>query len=51
MAFRTAELAEVVVGSTHDDLVHLDLSAIAEPDCQIGVSGFVEPLAGIHVLV
>ncbi|RYZ85559.1 MAG: hypothetical protein EOP04_15705 [Proteobacteria bacterium] len=49
VAVRATELAEVLVGSANDDLLHLDLSAIAESDGQVRESGFVEPLAGVHV--
>lgn len=49
VAFRTTELAEVFIDSAHDDFLDLDLSAIAELHCQIGVSLFVESLTIVHV--
>jgi hypothetical protein len=48
MAFSATELAEVLVGATHNDLVHFDLSAVTELDGQIRVFAFVKPFAGIH---
>jgi hypothetical protein len=48
VAVWAAQLAEVLVLLTHNDLVYLDLAAIAELDGQVGVVAFVEPLADIH---
>lgn len=48
VAVRATELVKVLIGTAHNDLLHLDLSAVAESDSQIRESGFVKPLAGVH---